>query len=231
MFLLLSEFTSEDGVQLIEQMLNFMSPLLPITAVLFFIVIGARIIGDIGHSNSYNRTTSMDMLPKIEVQVLKQLPEWTFFEKVNINLRKSLKNWDKKTLVAQCPEIQDIIDFNYKTYKESTTYLNEFGVSKEVSLIFLQNGELLQRIVQDLEKQPEGKSKVLMQLHIKMAKELTKISRQLEDEMQNHMKTLNEHYLHEEKLLKQDYQKIIQSRTLIDLSNKTDYDPFYKEDR
>lgn len=225
MFLLLSEITSDEGLKVAEQLIDLILAILPIPLTLSLFAFAFKIIGvSRGHSPS----PSIEVLPKINKQVLKELPEWKIFETVNINLRKRLKNWDKKTLEAHCPEIKDIINFNFKTFKESTTYLNEFGVSKEVSFIFLQNGQLLQRIDQDLKKQPGGESKVLMQLYIKMAKELAMISKQLEDAMQNHMELLNVNYLNEEKLSKQDYQRIIESRTNMDRPNNTDYDPFHK---
>lgn len=67
-----------------------------------------------------------------------------------------------------------------------------------------------------------------MQLYIKMAKELAMISKQLEDAMQKHMELLNVNYLNEEKLSKQDYQRIIESRTNMEKPNNTSYNPFHK---
>ncbi|WDV09387.1 hypothetical protein [Lysinibacillus irui] len=214
-------------MELVELFIDlFLFAVLPIITLSLF-ASGFMIIGvSRGHSPS----PSIEVLPKINKQVIKQLPEWKHFEKVNINLRESLKNWDKKTIEEKCPEISSIIAFNYKTYTESIAYLNEFGVSKEVSFIFLQNDQLLQRLVEDLKKQPKGESRVLMHLHIKMAKELATINKQLEGAMENHMNSLDKNYLNEEKISKQDYQRIIESRKNLDLTSKSDYDPFYKEE-
>lgn len=98
-----------------------------------------------------------------------------------------------------------------------------------MSFIFLQNDQLLQRLVEDLKKQPKGESRVLMHLHIKMAKELATINKQLEGAMENHMNSLDKNYLNEEKISKQDLQNIIETRNNLDMPNNTNYDPFFKE--
>lgn len=229
MFLLLVEPTSQEVVmELAEFISKFMFTVLPIPLALSLIVFTLKLMGATSTVRN-NHSSSNEVVPKIGKQVLKELPEWKHFEKVNIKLRESLKNWDKKTIEEKCPEISSIIAFNYKTYTESIAYLNEFGVSKEVSFIFLQNDQLLQRLVEDLKKQPKGESRVLMHLHIKMAKELATINKQLEGAMENHINSLDKNYLNEEKISKQDLQNIIETRNNLAMPNNTNYDPFFKE--
>ncbi|MGE7843597.1 hypothetical protein ACQKNX_22810 [Lysinibacillus sp. NPDC093712] len=158
-----------------------------------------------------------------------QLPEWPYFQKAIVNINSSLSNWDKVNLEAEHTNILKINKYNIKIYKEIAVYLNEFGVSKDISYIFLQNEELLKRIATDIERQPSGKSKVLLHLHIKMAEELKAINIQLESAMEKHIKVLQEDYLIEEKISRIDTQKIIESRTNSEEKN-TNYKPFFNEE-
>ncbi len=167
--------------------------------------------------------------PEIKNDFSYQLPEWPYFQKAILNINSSLTNWDKVNLEAAHTNILKINEYNIKIYKEISVYLSEFGVSKEISYIFLQNEDLLKRIVTDIERQPSGKSKVLLHLHIKMAEELKIINTHLESAMEKHIKVMQEDYLNEEKISRNDTQKIIDSRSNFEEKN-TNYKPFFNEE-
>lgn len=165
---------------------------------------------------------------QITSNLSKQLPEWANYQTAIGKINSSLNKWDRNTLEAEYTNITQIKSFNVKTYNETLSYLNEFGISKEISNIFLQNDQLLERIVKDIEKQPVGKSKVLLHLHIQMAEELMVLSKQLDGAMQNHIQSMKTNYLKEEKTTKSDTKKIIESRKNLEIDKNTDYDPFSK---
>lgn len=86
MFLLLFELTSGEGMELVELFIDlFLFAVLPIITLSLFSFAFKIISVSMGHSTS----PSIEVLPKINKQVIKQLPEWKHFEKVNIKLRES----------------------------------------------------------------------------------------------------------------------------------------------
>lgn len=167
--------------------------------------------------NENNRASIKGIIPNtLEIELKEQLPEWFLYEKAYFNIGNPLRELSEKTLTTKlgidCSETFSVMKYNAEVFGEFVAYICEFGVTKEVSLIFLQNDALLRKMVQDIETHPKGVSNVLLHLHIKMVNELATINKQLEDAMNKHINLIKENYLIEEKRLRHDTQEIIKSR-------------------
>ncbi|MGN4128028.1 hypothetical protein ACMGD3_23940 [Lysinibacillus sphaericus] len=107
------------------------------------------------------------------------------------NNRKQLLEW-KRYIFVFCKlkeSTQLSLDFtkNLKdNQNEIRRYLNDFGISREVHHVFIENEPLINRMWEDIKRMPSGNSKVAARYYKQMSNELLEIQNQIFEIMDKH---------------------------------------------